>query len=38
MAKGQVTRRQKDISRVLRDKQKIRPLEKCSNKKKGPKK
>lgn len=35
MAKGQVTRRQKDISRVLRDKKRIPPPEKIRTGKKG---
>jgi|GEM_PF-1041770 len=38
MAKGQVTRRQKDISRLLREKRQIAPLEKLRKGKKGKKK
>jgi hypothetical protein len=38
MAKGQVTRRQKDISRVLREKKKLPPPEKFSHKRKETKK
>jgi hypothetical protein len=34
MAKGQMTRRQKDISRVLREKKKLPPPEKFRNKRK----
>jgi len=35
MAKGQVTRRQKDISRVLRDKKRIQPPGKTGKVRKG---
>jgi len=38
MAKGQVTRRQKDISRVLRDKGRIPPPEKIRKERKDRKK
>ncbi len=37
MAKGQVTRRQKDISRVLREKKKLPPPEKFKRMRKEPK-
>jgi hypothetical protein len=35
MAKGQVTRRQKDISRLLREKKRIPPPEKIRKERKG---
>ncbi len=37
MAKGQITRRQKDISRVLRDKKSIPPRERANTNRKGKK-
>jgi len=38
MAKGQTNRRQKDTSRVLRDKKKIPPPEKTAKERRGQKK